>query len=59
MGIIRTPLGYVVLLLIMLVMAGLTVAAAISGALTNAAVTGVGFMSIIILLVAVNSMGKK
>ena len=58
MGIIRTPLGIVVLLIIMLVMAGMSIASAISGQLTAAAVSAAGLITIIVLLVAVNVIGK-
>lgn len=58
MSVIRTPLGYVILLLMMVAMAALTLSSAISGELTSAAITGAGFLSIIMLLVAVNTLGK-
>lgn len=59
MQVIRTPLGFVILLIIMVAMAAMSIASAISGELTQAAVTGASFLSVIFLLVAVNMLGKK
>jgi hypothetical protein len=58
MSIIRTPLGIIVLFIIMLVLAGLSIASAISGALTAAAVSSAGLLVVIVLLVVINALGK-
>jgi hypothetical protein len=58
MGIIRTPLGVIVLFIIMLVLSGLTIASAISGELTAAAVSSAGLLVVIVLLVVINVLGK-
>lgn len=56
---IKSPLAILVLFIVALVMAGLTLAASISGALTAAAVSAAGFFVIILILVAINAIGKK
>lgn len=58
MSIIRTPLGVVILFVIMLVLAGVTAFSAISGELTAAAVTGAGLLVVVVLLVVVSVLGK-
>ena len=58
MSIIRTPLGIVILFIIMMVLAGLTIASAISGELTAAAVSSAGLLVVVVLLVIVNALGK-
>lgn len=58
MSIIRTPLGIIVLFIIMLVLAGLSVASAISGELTAAAVSSAGLLVVIVLLVVISALGK-
>lgn len=58
MTIIRTPLGIIVLFIVMLVLSGLSIASAISGALTAAAVSSAGLLVIIVLLVVVSALGK-
>ncbi len=58
MSAIRSPLAILVLFIVALVFAGLTLAASISGALTAAAVSASGFFVIILILVAVNAIGK-
>jgi len=55
---IETPLGAVMILVITLVLAGLTVAAAISGALTAAAVSAAGLFVIVLILAMINLAGK-
>ena len=55
---IKSPLAIMVMFVVALVFAGLTVAASISGALTAAAVSAAGFFTIILILVAVNAIGK-
>ncbi len=59
MSIIRTPLGIIILFIIMLVLAGLSIASAISGALTAAAVSSAGLLVVIVLLVVVGVLGKN
>lgn len=58
MNIIKTPLGVVVLFVIMLVLAGLSIASAISGQLTAAAVSGAGLITLIVLLTVVSLLKK-
>ncbi len=58
MGIIRTPLGIIILFIIMLVLSGLSIASAISGELTAAAVSSAGLLVVIVLLVTVSVLGK-
>jgi len=58
MAIIRTPLGIIVLFIIMLVLSGLTIAAAISGELTAAAVSSAGLLVVIVLLTVIALLGK-
>lgn len=57
-NIIKTPVGAVLMLVVTLVLAGLSIAAAISGELIAAAVSAAGFISIILILAAVNLFGK-
>lgn len=58
MSVIRTPLGIVILFIILLVLAGLSVASAISGELTAAAISSAGFLVVIVLLVVIAALGK-
>ena len=58
MAIIRTPLAIVILLIIMLVLAGLSIASAISGELTLAATSSAGLVVIVVLLVVIGAAGK-
>ncbi len=58
MSIIRTPLGIIVLFVIMLVLSGLSIASAISGELTAAAVSSAGLLVVIVLLVVISVLGK-
>lgn len=58
MSVIKTPLGVVILFVVMLVLAGLTAFSAISGELTAAAVTGASLLVIVIILVVVSVLGK-
>ncbi len=55
---IKSPLAILVLFIVALTMAGLTIAASISGALTAAAVSAAGFFVIILILVAINAIGR-
>ena len=55
---IKSPLAILVLFIVAVVFAGLAVAAAISGALTAAAVSASGFFVIILILAALNTIGK-
>ncbi len=59
MEIIKTPLGIIILFIIMLVLAGLSIASAISGALTAAAVSSAGLLVVVVLLVVVKVLGKS
>ena len=56
MEIIKTPLGLIILFVIMLVLAGLSIASAISGSLTAAAVSAAGLLVVVVLLVVVKVM---
>lgn len=56
--IIKTPIGIVLLLVVTLVLAGLTIASAISGELTAAAVSAAGFIVIIFIIAMVNFIGR-
>jgi len=58
LSIIRTPLGIIVLFIIMLVLSGLSIASAISGELTAAAVSSAGLLVVIVLLVVIAALGK-
>ena len=58
MEIIKTPLGVIILFVIMLVLAGLSIATAISGALTAAAVSSAGLLVVVVLLIVVKVLGK-
>lgn len=53
----KTPLGAVLMLVITLVLAGLTVASAISGELTAAAVSAAGLV-VVVLIIAMVSLVK-
>lgn len=53
----KTPLGAVLMLVITLVLAGLTVATAISGELTAAAVSAAGLV-VVVLIIAMVSLVK-
>ena len=54
----KTPLGAVLMLVITLILAGLTVASAISGELTAAAVSGAGLIVVVLIIAMVNMVGK-
>lgn len=58
MGILKTPLGAVLMLVVTLILAGLTIASAISGELTAAAVSAAGLIVIVLLLAMINIVGK-
>ena len=55
---IKTPLGAVLMLVITLVLAGLTVAAAISGELTAAAASAAGLLVVVLIIAMINLIGK-
>ena len=57
-GMIKTPLGAVLMLIVTLVLAGLTVAAAVSGELTAAAVSAAGLLVVVFIIAMVNYVGK-
>lgn len=59
MAVIRTPLGIVILLVVILILAGLSVASAISGELTLAAASGASVVVLVILLAVLGAVGKK
>jgi len=58
MAMIRAPLGVIVLFIVMLTLAGLSIASAISGELTAAAVSSAGLLTLIVLLVVIGALGK-
>ena len=58
MDLIKTPLGFALMLIILIILAGISAATAISGQLTAAAVSSAGFLTIIVILAAVNIIGK-
>lgn len=58
-GIIRTPLGAVLMLVITLILAGLSIASAISGELTAAAVSAAGLVVIVLIIAMINLVGKS
>lgn len=55
---IRTPLGAVLMLIVTLILAGLTVAASISGELTAAAVSAAGLVVIVLIIAMINLVGR-
>lgn len=57
-SIIRTPLGAVLILVICLILSGLSIASAISGSLTAAAVSAAGLIVIVLILAMINLIGK-
>ena len=57
-GMIKTPLGAVLMLVVTLVLAALTVAAAISGQLTAAAVSAAGLLVVVFILAMINYVGQ-
>ena len=54
----KTPLGAVLMLVICLVLAGLSVASAISGELTAAAVSAAGLMVVVLIIAMVSVVGR-
>jgi hypothetical protein len=57
-SIIKTPLGAVLMLVITLILAGLSIASAVSGSLTAAAVSAAGLVVIVLILAMINLVGK-
>ena len=55
---IKTPIGAVLMLVVTLVLAGLTIAAAVSGELTAAAVSAAGLLVVVFIIAMVNYVGK-
>lgn len=58
MNAIKTPLGAVLMLVIVMILAGLTIASAVSGELTAAAVSAAGLVVIVLIIAMVNAVGK-
>lgn len=56
---IQSPLAALVLLIVAMSFAALTLAAAVSGALTNAVVSAAGFIAIIFILFMIKVVGGK
>jgi hypothetical protein len=56
---IKTPLGAVLMLVVTIVLAGLTIAATISGELTAAAVSAAGLLVIVFIIAMLNLVGKR
>jgi hypothetical protein len=57
--IIKTPIAAVLMLVVTLILAGLSVASAVSGALTAAVVSAAGMFSVILILAMVNLIGRE
>lgn len=57
--IIKTPLGAVLMLVVTLILAGLSVASAVSGELTAAVVSAAGMFSVVLILAMVNLIGRE
>jgi len=55
---VKTPLGAVLILVITLILAGLSIASAISGELTAAATSAAGLVVIILIIAMINILGK-
>lgn len=55
---IKTPVGAVLMLVVTIVLAALTVASAISGDLTAAAVSAAGLVTIVLIIAMLNLVGK-
>lgn len=55
---IKGPLGAVLMLVVTLILAGLSVASAISGELTAACVSAAGLFTVVLILAMVNLIGK-
>lgn len=55
---IKTPLGAVLMLVVTLVLAGLTVASAVSGELTAAAVSAAGLLVVVFIIAMINYVGQ-
>ena len=58
MGALKTPLGAVLMIVITLILAGLSIASAVSGDLTAAAVSAAGLVVIVLILGMINLFGK-
>lgn len=58
MDAIKTPLGAVMMIVILFVLAGIGIVSAVSGELTAAATSAAAFIIIIIILGMVNLIGK-
>jgi len=59
LSMIKTPLGFALMLIILVILASISAASAISGELTAAAISAAGFLTIIVILAAVNLVGKS
>jgi len=53
-SVIKTPLGAVLMLVVTLILAGLSIASAISGELTAAAVSAAGIFIVVLILAMIN-----
>lgn len=58
MGVLKTPLGAVLMIVVTLILAGLSIASAVSGELTAAAVSAAGLVVIVLILAMINLVGK-
>ena len=58
LSVIKTPLGAVLMLVVTLILAGLTVASAVSGDLTAAAISAAGLIVIVLIIAMLNLVGK-
>ena len=57
-SVMKTPLGAVLMVVVTLILAGLTVASAVSGELTAAAVSAAGLIVVVLILAMINLVGK-
>ena len=57
-GVIKTPLGAVLIVVITLILASLSIASAVSGSLTAAAVSAAGLIVVVLIIALINLVGK-
>lgn len=55
----KTPLGAVLMLVVTLVLGGLTIASAISGELTAAAVSAAGLVVVVLIIAMINAVNRQ
>ena len=57
-GVLKTPLGAVLMVVVTLILAGLSIASAVSGELTAAAVSAAGLIVVVLIIAMINAVGK-